>query len=166
MRKLNSTVERHVAGFVFAEQIGSESARRPAIHADVEQTLAYLHRNFSKPIRVEDLNARTKLSRRGFHKAFLMHTGMTPGVILRCVRIHRAKELLLNSNKPIAEIVPLVGYRSVNSFAVAFKATTGVSPGAFRARLRRVIFDFPSRPRNADVLDSQRMSKSLVRLNA
>lgn len=68
---------------------------------------------------------------RGLQKAFLSHTGSTPGMILRAARIEHAKNLLSNWNRPLREILPHVGYRSLNSFFVAFKAATGMSPFRF-----------------------------------
>lgn len=141
MRRSNISIERHNAGFAFAEQVCREDSSRPTSHPAVEDSLHYIRRHYSKSINIRDVRARTALSARGFHKAFVGHTGMTPGVVLRCVRMQRAKALLLETDKGIAEIVQLVGYRSVNSFTIAFKATIGVSPGAFRSRFRRVTFD-------------------------
>lgn len=50
------------------------------------------------------------------------------------VRIERAKELLIGSEKKIQEISEKVGYLSAHSFARAFKGAMGISPGEFRER--------------------------------
>ncbi|MEQ9694939.1 helix-turn-helix domain-containing protein [Shimia sp. SDUM112013] len=45
----------------------------------------------------------------------------------------RAKELLLETNRPVAEIGRSLGYREPRSFRRAFRDWTGQSPAAFRA---------------------------------
>ncbi len=49
------------------------------------------------------------------------------------VRLERAKELLYRTGKPIKQVAAAVGFRNEKSFARAFKAWAGTSPGQFRA---------------------------------
>lgn len=88
--------------------------------------------NFCRPINVSDLVNVSGLSRRGFHKAFLMHTGLCPGEALRNLRVERAKRLLITQDLNVVDIAFRCGYRSANSFWVSFRQSTGVAPGAFQ----------------------------------
>ena len=72
------------------------------------------------------------MSRRGLHKAFLEHLGRTPGQELQRVRIDHAKRLLAESDNKIEVLAGMCGYRSANSFCVAFKQATGFSPKQYR----------------------------------
>jgi AraC-like DNA-binding protein len=48
------------------------------------------------------------------------------------VRIERAKRLLAESSHKLEVLASLCGYQSANSFCVAFKQATGMSPKQFR----------------------------------
>lgn len=48
------------------------------------------------------------------------------------VRLERARDLLLRTGKPVKQVAAAVGFRNEKSFARAFKARVGVTPGEFR----------------------------------
>jgi transcriptional regulator GlxA family with amidase domain len=72
------------------------------------------------------------MSRRGFQKAFVKNIGRTPGRELQRIRIERAKRLLASSDHKIEVLGGMCGYRNANSFCVAFRHLTGMSPKQFR----------------------------------
>jgi transcriptional regulator GlxA family with amidase domain len=72
------------------------------------------------------------MSRRGLHKAFLENVGRTPGQELQRVRIEHAKRLLAESDHKMEVLASMCGYQSANSFCVAFKQATTLSPKQFR----------------------------------
>jgi len=85
--------------------------------------------------RGDDLVGVAAMSRRGLHKAFIEHLGRTPGEELHRVRIERAKTLLAESNHKMEVLARMCGYQSANSFCVAFKQSTGMSPKLYRDSL-------------------------------
>ncbi|MBE0339412.1 helix-turn-helix domain-containing protein [Paenibacillus sp. 23TSA30-6] len=48
------------------------------------------------------------------------------------VRFERARELLLDPNRKVAEVAELVGFADTNYFSIAFKKHTGLTPTEFR----------------------------------
>jgi LacI family transcriptional regulator len=106
-------------------------------HKGVARSLRFIWEHNHEPISVKDLVGVAAMSRRGLHKAFLEHLGRTPGEELHRVRIERAKKLLSESDHKIEVLAGMCGYQSANSFCVAFKQTTGVSPKQFRDKIRR-----------------------------
>jgi len=94
--------------------------------------IKFLQKHFCRPITVHDVVKAAAMSRRGLYKAFQRQTGQSPGRELRRLRIECAKNLLDNSSLELKEIAKLCGYRSVNSFWVAFRRVMGVSPGKYR----------------------------------
>jgi AraC-like DNA-binding protein len=48
------------------------------------------------------------------------------------MRLERAKRLLAESTHKLEVLAGLCGYQSVNTFCVAFKQATGMSPKQFR----------------------------------
>ena len=68
-----------------------------------------------------------------FSRQFKIETGLTPNRYLVCLRIERAKLLLVaNPEWSLAQIAAFVGYRSIGQFSGLFRRETGWSPGAFR----------------------------------
>ncbi len=103
-------------------------------HPGVARSLRYIWENCDKPIGVDDLARVAAMSRSGLHHAFLERIGRPPGKELHRARIERAKKLLAQSYSKLDEVAEKSGYQSVNSFCVAFKESTGISPKQFQKR--------------------------------
>jgi len=106
-------------------------------HQGVAKSLRFIWEHGHEPICIKDLVGVSAMSRRGLHKAFLEHLGRTPGQELQRVRIDRAKKLLSKTSQKVETIAHDSGYRSINSFCVAFKRVTGMSAKKFRERMSR-----------------------------
>ena len=104
----------------------------------IYESLHFLRENWHQPINVNDLRKVSALSPRGFQKAFQRTTGRSPGRELRRIRIERSKELLIGSDDNLEVVARKSGYRSLNTFCIAFKRDTEMSPGRYRAQFRRV----------------------------
>ena len=107
------------------------------VHPGVARSLRFTHQHSHEPISVKDLVGVSAMSRRGLHKAYLEHLGRTPGQELHRVRIDRARKLLRETNHKIEVVAGMCGYQSANSFCVAFKQATGMSPKQFRDKSSR-----------------------------
>ena len=87
-------------------------------------------------VTLEVLAQECGLSRSHFARAFKKATGLPPHRWLLDRRIERARELLLNSPLPIADVADLCGFADQSHFTRVFTNALGVSPGEWR-RLRR-----------------------------
>jgi len=101
-------------------------------HKGVANSLRFIWEHAHEPISVKDLVGVAAMSRRGLHKAFLDAVGRTPGQELQRIRIERAKRLLKDTDHKIEVVASMCGYQSANSFCVAFKQATTMSPKQFR----------------------------------
>jgi LacI family transcriptional regulator len=101
-------------------------------HKGVANSLRFIWEHASQPISVKDLLGVAAMSRRGLHKAFLDNVGRTPGQELQRVRIERAKRILAGPDHKLEVLAKMSGYQSANSFCVAFKQATGLTPKQFR----------------------------------
>ncbi len=101
-------------------------------HKGVANSLRFIWEHAHEPISVKDLVGVAAMSRRGLHKAFLDAVGRTPGQELQRVRIERAKRLLTETDHKVEVVASMCGYQSANSFCVAFKQATTMSPKQFR----------------------------------
>ncbi len=104
-------------------------------HQGVANSLRFILNHSHEPISLKDLVVAAGMSRRGLHKAFLEHLERTPGQELQRVRMERAKRLLANADHKVERLADMCGYRSANSFHIAFKQATGMSPKQFRGTI-------------------------------
>ena len=79
------------------------------------------------------------LSERSLRRRFATEAGMTWRRYLRQARLLRAMVLLGEPGASLPEAAEAVGFSSLSAFAVAFRETTGESPGAYRRRLRAAV---------------------------
>ena len=103
-------------------------------HPALARCLRYIWENYQRPIGVDDLARVAAMSRSGLHQAFVDRIGRSPGAELHRVRIENAKRILSQSKLKLEEIAELSGYQSANSFWVAFRHSTGLSPKQYQKR--------------------------------
>jgi AraC-like DNA-binding protein len=69
-----------------------------------------------------------------FRKMFKKYTGVSPGQYHLQLRIMRAKELLISTDKSIKEISYELGFQSIFYFSNMFKKKEGTTPSHFRKK--------------------------------
>ena len=104
-------------------------------HPGVAKSLRFMWDHCREPIGVNDLANAAAMSLRNFHNAFVDSIGRPPGSELHRIRIECAKRLLSISNEKMEVIAEMSGYESVNSFGVAFKRATGMSPKSYQNQI-------------------------------
>ena len=102
-----------------------ESRAKEAMEADLD-----------KEITIARLAHDCRLSASQFARAFRQSTGCTPHRWLLQRRVERAQDLLLTSDKTLAEIASSCGFFDPSHLTRAFGQTVGTSPGLWR-RARR-----------------------------
>jgi len=135
-----------LGGASFIEDDGPNQA---TIHPAIAHSLVFMTRNYCCPIQVTDLAVASGMSRRGFFKAFKKCLGEPPAAVLRQLRIEFAKRLMEAADLPLKRIAVPAGFSSVNTFCIAFKRATGMSPKQYQ---RKFWFEaLRSRPRHPQV---------------
>ncbi len=102
-----------------------ESRAKEAMDADLD-----------KEITIARLAHDCRLSASQFGRAFRQSTGCTPHRWRLQRRVERAQDLLLTSDKTLAEIASSCGFFDPSHLTRAFRQTVGTSPGLWR-RARR-----------------------------
>lgn len=92
----------------------------------------YVQSHYSQNITLEDVCMATGFSVSYFSALFKKETGEGFAKYLTRVRMERAKELLQETNLPVAEICSRVGYGDLKHFNQTFKKVTSLSPGQYR----------------------------------
>lgn len=68
--------------------------------------------------------------------AFRRFRRTSVGEHIRSVRVRRARQALMSSDTPLAEIALMTGFHDQSHFTRVFRALTGSTPGEFRSRHR------------------------------
>ncbi len=84
------------------------------------------------PITVEEMAAKTQMSRRNFHRRFVERTSTAPLAWLQQQRIGRTKELLESTRLSVEEIAARVGLGSPANLRQHFRRATSLSPRRYR----------------------------------
>lgn len=95
-------------------------------------TVSYLHLNFGKDTRIDELAKMEHLSLSRYRELFRKQTGMSPIEYRTAVRISHACRMLTETDFTVAEIAADCGYPDVFYFMRVFKERMGVTPGEYR----------------------------------
>jgi YesN/AraC family two-component response regulator len=92
----------------------------------------YINNHYTENITLTTLSEHFFVSKGTVIYNFKKHANCSPIDFLLSVRLTKAKELLLNTNKRIDEIAEVCGFSSANYFGLIFKQKEGLSPASYR----------------------------------
>lgn len=118
-QELKDSIERLCA--VYMIQRGS----RTELVSSVQE---WIENSYEEKISLAGIASDFHVSAPYLSKIFKEETGCNLNQYITDVRIEKAKDLLHNSNKKIAEIAELTGYEDVNYFIKVYKKNTGKTP--------------------------------------
>jgi LacI family transcriptional regulator len=102
----------------------------------VSEALEYIRDNIAEPIGVEDILEALPTSRSSLQRRFRETLGRSPGEEIRRMRLERVRDLVLNTDMPLAEIAEASGFEYISHLCKAFKGTYGMSPKRYRRHHR------------------------------
>ena len=100
--------------------------------------ISLMHGDVSHDWNLSELAEAALMSRSVFSERFRRLVGTSPMLYLARWRMLKARELLMDTALPIAEISERVGYRSEFAFSKAFKRNLGETPGAVRKSVNAI----------------------------
>lgn len=98
----------------------------------VKRVVSFLTMRIDSSVRVSDLAAEVNLSPSHFARAFTIRLGLSPYTFIMKLRIERASELLLASDKSLAEIAFNCGLADQAHFSRLFRRFFGTTPSRWR----------------------------------
>lgn len=122
-----------------AENAGNYSGKYEHYIDNIADACDYIKQNFERHLTLDDIAARANLSPGFFHTVFKSIKNITPSEYLTGVRMENAKEMLKNSDVPLADIAVLCGFGSQGYFNYVFKKKSGATPKAYRDKKRIII---------------------------
>ena len=98
----------------------------------IQEARFYLREHSHQDVDVQQLAESLNVGYSYFRRMFKSYTGISPGQYHLQLRIQKAQEMILYSNKSIKEIAIDLGFESVYYFSRLFKQKAGVPPSQFR----------------------------------
>ncbi len=112
---------------IYREQLEQTGTNDP-----IELGYQTIQNHFSSPINVKEIAQRANLSREHFTRLFIQRYQLSPGKLLRNLRLKQAQTMLHLTALPINEIALSCGFTSSNAFCRAYRNQFGQSPGIDR----------------------------------
>ena len=100
----------------------------------VNRAIAYMQEHATGELRLEDVAMQTFVSKNHFSRLFREVTGVKFSDHVQGLRIDEAIRLLGNTDKKVADIALLCGFRDLKHFYDVFRKRTGKTPGEFRSK--------------------------------
>lgn len=133
-RLLHEMIEQIVEVACPAEESFDSSRHYDSNIQTVREIHDFLISNIHTRYSVDELAAQFHINQTTLKATFKTVYGHPIASYMKDYRIKRAKELLSNTDKPIARIAGEVGYESQSKFTQAFKNVTGMLPREYRKR--------------------------------
>ncbi len=92
----------------------------------------YIHDNMNRYISCRELAKHTFLSEKQLNRVILKKTGLTTHRFIMSCKLTRAKKLLSESDKKLADIAECTGFSSQFHLSARFKEFLGISPDKYR----------------------------------
>lgn len=113
--------------FAAALQAKNEEEAKP-----IRGAKQYIAAHYAEAITLEQVAEQVGFNPSYFSTLFKKETGQTFSEYLQHVRIDKAKEMLRETDWPVARVCEEVGYADLKYFTGVFKKATGIKPGEFR----------------------------------
>lgn len=98
----------------------------------IKMGIKYIRDNYNRDIAINELSEKFAISPNYFSTIFKRETGQTTMNFIKDLRLKKACEYLIKSNKSIVEISKEVGYEDSQYFFRVFKKATGQTPLQYR----------------------------------
>ncbi len=94
----------------------------------------YVQAHLSEKIAVSDIARAQGLNASYLNTCFRAQTGESVSAYIRRMKVLRACVLLAGTEYSLTEVCAMLGYFDQSHFSRVFKAVTGMTPGAYRAK--------------------------------
>jgi AraC-like DNA-binding protein len=136
---LSSLIIRRLRRRMTRQAPASESpaiSQDPRVNRILAAAVEFCQANFHRRIRLGEVGAAAGYSRSHVSHLFRAHLGRSVSDYVSELRVNAARELLENTDLPIARIAGAVGYEDPAHFARAFRRAHNLSPRWYRKQAR------------------------------
>ncbi|MGT2957598.1 AraC family transcriptional regulator [Streptococcus bovimastitidis] len=100
----------------------------------IRQLIDYINNNYQQNLSIDFLANYIGYSKTHFMTVFKQHTGTSCTEFVIQVRLSKACELLINSNRPVLEIANEIGFNNLSNFNRQFKRYYLLTPSQYRKK--------------------------------
>lgn len=135
-------VRSALSQLIFLLTLHQEPAKREPSERELRDAeriramLSYIQEHFGEEVSMAQIAGSAMISESECLRCFHKSIGMPPGRYLKQLRLQRAAELLLSSEKKIGDIGAECGFFDTSYFTKAFREMKGCTPGEYRKRLK------------------------------
>jgi PAS domain S-box-containing protein len=104
------------------------------LHQSVLRAYEHIRDHFHEKISIRSLASRCKLSVRQFERTFRDQVWTSPRELIVRMRVHRACDLLRESEGSLLDVALSCGFYDQSSFNRHFRKHLGITPGEYRRR--------------------------------
>ena len=102
----------------------------------VNRIVAYINEHFSENLSLKTLSEKFYMNPAYLSQFFKNKTGMNYHAYLSRLRLEKAKQLLISTDQPIAEIAARAGFYDYRAFTRRFHREEGLTPSQYRRHNR------------------------------
>jgi transcriptional regulator GlxA family with amidase domain len=117
-------------------QFSSELISQLASPDRLEDLVEWIREHLDRPLTIEDLARRSKMSPRNFQRVFTRQCGMPPAKFIERLRVERARLIIEDTGLPMAEIARKSGFDTEQRMRRAFKRVLAINPVDHADRVR------------------------------
>lgn len=114
----------------------NNSFRDKDVITRIDQARVLIRENIDRGQALEEIASQLNMSYSWFRRLFKQYTGFAPAQYQLEIKIQKAKELLASTAMPVKEIAYELNFESAGYFITFFKSKTGISPKAYRNKVR------------------------------
>jgi YesN/AraC family two-component response regulator len=122
---------------VLHRSLSGEESLSPHTSALVKRAIAYLHQNYTRPLKLREIAEAIAVSENHLSRVFNQELGLSPWDYLTRFRVNRAKELFHRTRGSVKDIADQVGFKDPKYFCRVFRKLTGFSPSEFREQSKK-----------------------------
>jgi transcriptional regulator GlxA family with amidase domain len=122
-------------------QFSSELISQLASPDRLEDLVEWIRDHLDRPLTIEQLAQRSKMSARNFQRVFTRQCGMPPAKFIERLRVERARVIIEDTGLSMTEIARKSGFDSEQRMRRSFKRVPGINPADHADRVRRTSVD-------------------------
>lgn len=103
----------------------------------ISRIISTIHKNYTKPINIQELANEAGMSASAFHTSFKAVTTTSPLQYIKNIRLHKTKELIQQEGEKAYSAAIKVGYESTSQFNREYKRCFGFTPAKDRTDASR-----------------------------
>ena len=129
-----------LSGTMFAKQVYRKLAEGKKHSAQMEKIQTYISRNIFRKITLADLSGYAGLSESRISHLFADELGISVHNYIQREKTGVACNLLMHTERPVAEIAAYLGFASSGNFSVVFRKWQKMSPTQYRKKNYREVY--------------------------